>query len=144
MLEEALARGWENLIGRWGGPMSFRFLVQPAMALLFAVYAGLRDARQGEPPFLWALFSNPDARKARLHQIWRDVGMVFLIALILDSIYQVYVHAAIYTLELLITATVLAIVPYVLSRGIVTRIARWTGTGNGSANSKRNQEGSEK
>jgi hypothetical protein len=26
MMEEALARGWENLVGRWEGPMSFRLI----------------------------------------------------------------------------------------------------------------------
>src|SRR3954451_5380247 len=51
MFQEAIERGWNNLIGRWDGPMSFRFLIQPAMAILFAIRAGLRDARQGEPPF---------------------------------------------------------------------------------------------
>src|SRR4051794_2422103 len=103
MLQEAFARGWENLIGRWGGPMSFRFLLQPAVAILFAIRAGLNDARQHEPPFLWAVLSNPGSRPERLRQIWKDVGTVFVVALILDSIYQVRVHAGIFTLELLIT-----------------------------------------
>ena len=52
MLEEAFARGRENLVGRWGGPMSFRFLVRPAVAILFTIRAGLKDAREHEPPFL--------------------------------------------------------------------------------------------
>ena len=39
MLEETFARGWENLVVRWGGPMSFRFLIQPAVAILFAIRA---------------------------------------------------------------------------------------------------------
>ena len=129
MLDEAFARGWEDLVGRWGGPMSFRFLVQPAVAIFFAVRAGLKDARQNEPPFLWAVLSNPDSRRARLRQAWSDVGTVFIVALILDSIYQVVVHAGIFTLELLVTATFLALVPYVVSRGLVTRIARWAGVG---------------
>jgi hypothetical protein len=127
MLEEALARGWENLMGRWDGPMSFRFLIQPTMAILFAIRAGLKDARHDEPPFLWALLSKPGSRQERLRQVWKDVGTVFIVALILDSIYQVIIHAGIFTLELLITATVLALFPYVVSRGLVTRIARWGG-----------------
>ena len=56
-------------------------------------------------------------------QSWKDVGKVFIVALILDSIYQVVVHAGIFTLELLITATVLALVPYVVARSLVTQIA---------------------
>ena len=123
-MEEALRRGWENLIGRSDGPMNFRLLIQPAVAIIFAIRAGLRDARNGQPPFLWAVFSNPDQRRELLRQGWKDVGTVFIVALILDSIYQVIVHSGIYTLELLITATILAIVPYALFRGLVTRLAR--------------------
>ena len=52
------------------------------------------------------------------------VGNVFLVALALDSIYQVMVHSGIYALELLLTATILALVPYVIVRGLVTRLAR--------------------
>ena len=44
MLVETLVRGWENLISRFGGPMSFRFLIQPAVAIFFAVRAGVNDA----------------------------------------------------------------------------------------------------
>src|SRR6185369_3736025 len=113
-----------NLIGRSDGPMNFRLLLQPAVAILFAIRAGLRDARNGQPPFLWAFFSNPGQRRELLRQGWKDVGTVFIVALILDSIYQVIVHSGIYTLELLITATILAIVPYAMFRGLVTRLAR--------------------
>lgn len=123
-MEEALRRGWENLIGRADGPMYFRLYIQPAVAILFAIRAGLRDARNGQPPFLWAVFSDPGQRHELLRQGWKDVGAVFVVALILDSIYQVIVHFGIYTLELLITATLLAIGPYVMIRGLVTRLAR--------------------
>lgn len=123
-MEEAIRRGWENLIGRSDGPMNFRLIIQPAVAILFAIRAGLRDARNGQPPFLWAIFSDPGQRRELLRQGWKDVGTVFIVALILDSIYQVIVHSGIYTLELLITATILAIVPYAMIRGLVTRIVR--------------------
>jgi hypothetical protein len=123
--------------------MSFRFLIQPAVAIFFAVRAGLKDARQNEPPFLWAVLSNTGSRRKRLRQIWMDVGTVFIVALILDSIYQIIVHAGIFTLELLITATVLALVPYALSRGLVTRIARSAGAGKQPVHSPANDQDSE-
>jgi hypothetical protein len=123
-MEEAFRRGWENLVGRLDGPMSFRFIIQPAVATVLAILAGLRDARNGQAPFLWAVFSNPANRRGRMREVWRDVGSVFIIALILDAVYQVIVHSAIYTLELLVAATILALVPYVLLRGLVTRLAR--------------------
>lgn len=104
--------------------MSFRLIIQPAVAILFAIRAGLRDARNGQPPFLRAVFANASHRHELLRQGWKDVGTVFIVALILDSIYQVIVHSGIYTLELLLTATILALVPYALLRGLVTRAAR--------------------
>jgi hypothetical protein len=123
-VEEAFRRGWENLIGRSDGPMTFRLIMQPAVAIVFAIRAGLKDARHGQPPFLWVVFSNPGQRHELLRQGWKDVGTVFIVALILDSIYQVIVHSGIYTLELLLTATILALVPYAMLRGLVTRLAR--------------------
>ena len=45
MLEETFASGWENRVGRWGGPRSFRFLIQPAVAILFTIRPSLKDAR---------------------------------------------------------------------------------------------------
>ena len=52
-----------------------------------------------------------------LRQAWTDVRTVFVVALILDAIYQVAVHVGIFTLELAVTATFLALVPHVISRG---------------------------
>lgn len=144
MLEETLARGWENLVGRWGGPMWLRLLMQPGVAIFFAVRAGLRDARLGKPSILCDLLSDPITRQERLRQVWKDVGIVFIVALVLDSVYQVIVQGGIFTLELLITATVLALVPYVLSRGLFTMIARWAGVGKQSVPPPANDQDSEK
>jgi hypothetical protein len=124
MLEEMLRRGWENLIGRPDGPMAFRFLLQPLMAGILAVRAGLEDARQGRDAFLSTVVTDRDQRSDRLRHAWKDVGRVFVLAVVLDSIYQIVTQKWIYPLELLITATALALVPYVLIRGPVTRVAR--------------------
>ena len=124
IVEEALRRGWEDFIGRPGGPMSFRLILQPAVAIMLAIRAGMRDARDGRPPFLWAVLSNQGRRQELIRQGWKDVGNVFIVALVLDSIYQVMVHSGIYALELLLAATILALVPYVAVRGLVTRLAR--------------------
>ena len=129
MLTETIVRGWENLIGRFGGPMSFRFLMQPAVAIIFAIRAGVNDARQNKPTFLGCAISNPGSWRARMRQSWKDVGTVFIVALVLDSIYQVVVHSGIFALELLITATVLALIPYMILRDLVARVATWLGVG---------------
>ena len=123
-MEEILTRGWDNLVGRWGGPMSFRILIQPAVAIALAIRSGVKDARAGRPPFLWTVVTNRAHRHELLRSGWKDVGTVFIVALVLDSIHQVIAHSSIYPLELLIAATVLALVPYAMVRGLVTRIAR--------------------
>jgi hypothetical protein len=129
MLNETIARGWANLVDRLGGPMSFRFLIQPAVAIFFAIRAGVRDARENKPTFLGCALSNPGSWRARMRLSWKDVGTVLIVALILDSIYQIVVQGGIFTLELLITATVLALVPYMVMRDLVARVARWAGVG---------------
>lgn len=111
---------------------------------LLAVRAGLRDARLGKPSILCDLLSDPITRQERFRQVWKDVGTVFLVALVLDSIYQVIVQGGIFALELLITAAVLALVPYVVSRGLFTMIARWAGVGKQSVPPPPNDKDAEK
>jgi hypothetical protein len=123
-VEELLQRIFENLVERVSGPMHLRVYLQPTMATIFAVIAGLRDARVGNPPYFWSLFSDPVNRVARLKDGWKDVSKVFALALILDLVYQFFVQGTVFPFEMLIVAIVLAMVPYLLIRGLVTRFAR--------------------
>jgi hypothetical protein len=65
-MEVALGRGRENLFGRLDGPMRFRLIIEPAVAIFFAIRAGVRDARTGQPPFLWKFFSDAGHRRKLL------------------------------------------------------------------------------
>jgi hypothetical protein len=123
-MEEAIVRGWVNLLARLDGPMHVRFILQPTVAILLALRAGIRDARAGELPFLVALQRSPGQRRARLRQAWRDIRNVFLVAAALDCIYQIRAHHGVFLLELVVTATLLALVPYGLTRGPARRLAR--------------------
>ncbi len=69
---------------------------------------------------MWAFYTNPGRRRELLRQAQKDVGRVFILALVLDAIYQVITYSGIFTLELLLTATLLALVPYMIVRGFVT------------------------
>jgi len=123
-VDEIWMRIVENLGDRVSGPMKLRLLLQPGMAIMFAVIAGLRDARLGNPPYAWALFTNPEHRAEMLKDGWKSVGKVFVLAMILDVVYQIMVAGFVYPGEVIIVAFLLAIVPYLLVRGLVTRIAR--------------------
>jgi hypothetical protein len=119
------ARLWEMLVGRFDGPLSFRFMIQPAIAAFFAIRSGLRDAREGKPPyFFWSVFMDAKHRPELLGKVRADVGKVFIIALAFDLIYEWMVYRRIYPLQAILVAAVLAIIPYLLLRGPVTRIAR--------------------
>jgi hypothetical protein len=125
-MDEILARIWENLGGRIGGPMKFRLLLQPLMVSFFAIRSGIKDARAGRPPFFWTVLSDPQSRADLLRDGWKDIAKVFTMAFAVDVIYQLIVERWVYLLESLIVAIVLAIIPYLILRGPVTRIARAT------------------
>jgi hypothetical protein len=115
----------ENLFGRLDGPLHFRFFLQPSMAIIFAVIDGIKDAKLGRPAYFWAVVKNPDQRKELLKLGWKRFGKIFILAVILDVIYQIKVHHWFYPGETLIVAIFLAIIPYLLVRGPVNRIATW-------------------
>jgi hypothetical protein len=121
-------RDWERFVGdliaRLDGPLHFRFILQPLMATIFAVIDGVKDAKAGKHPYFWALLSTPGYRKELMKEGWKSVGRVFILAIVLDVIYQMKVHGTVYAGELLIVAFVLAIVPYLVLRGPVNRIVR--------------------
>ena len=121
-LHEHLSRAAEELLGRASGPMHVRLLLQPVVSSVLAVRAGLRDARTGEPAFLWTFVSDPHERRRLARSAWKDVGKLFLIGLTLDTLYQLFVLHAFHVLQALLVATACAVVPYTLIRGPATRL----------------------
>jgi hypothetical protein len=82
----------------------------------------LNDAKAGKPPYFWALITDPGHRTDMVRDGWKSVGKVFVIALVLDVVYQVMVLRFVYPGEAIIVAFVLAIVPYLILRGLVNRL----------------------
>jgi hypothetical protein len=121
-MEDIIARFFENLIGRVSGPMHFRIVIQPLMAIIFAIKDGRKDAREGRVPYFWAIFTDPGHRRDLLQNGWKSVSKIFIIALILDAIYQYIELSMFYPGEAVLVAFILAIVPYVLLRGPANRL----------------------
>jgi hypothetical protein len=96
----------------------------PTVVTIIAIRAGLKDARKGEPAFLWGVIVRPAERRRRLHGAWKDIARIFVVALVLDTVYQFVVFRAFFVEQALIVAVVCAVVPYVLFRGPATRLAR--------------------
>jgi hypothetical protein len=113
----------QNLIDRIAGPMNFRFILQPVMASIFAVIAGLKDAKVGKPPYLWSLITVRAQRVDRIKDGWKSLGRVIVVALVLDIAYQIIVLRFVYPGEAIIIASVVVIAPYLIVRELVTRLA---------------------
>lgn len=106
-------RFWSDIQDRIHGPMTFRFYLQPAMALIAAIPDGIHDARSGDP-----------SQHDRLRQGLLATARIILLGLSMDVIYQYRVLDQFYPAEAVMMAILLAILPYFLFRWIIGRIAR--------------------
>jgi len=118
-------RFWTNLLGRVGGPLTFRLIIQPIVAAFFAIRAGLRDAEKGRVPHGWAVLTDSWSRRALLEETWSDVAKVFIAAATVDCVYQVMEFRWVYPGEAALVGFILALLPYLLLRGPANRAARY-------------------
>jgi hypothetical protein len=123
-MEDLLVRTWEQLAGRSTGPLTFRLVVQPLVAFFLGLRSGMKDAHHGRPFFLKTMIVDPTQRRALQREGWEEVGRLFILANIIDVIYQLIVFHWVYPIQSLIVGVLLAIVPYLITRGIANRIAR--------------------
>lgn len=124
MIDE-LARAVEQLLARANTTMAIRLVIQPITAIVLALRAGLIDARTNKPAFLQEFLFHPESRMHLIASMWKDIGRLFLLAFAIDVVYQFIILKNLYLLQALIVAVALAVVPYIIFRGPITRIARW-------------------
>ena len=118
-----LRRVWLDLIERPDQRMAFRFILQPAMSVSLAIRDGIRDARAGRPPFFWSVVTEPGKRLRQLHEGLAATGRVVLLAMVLDTVFQILVYRTFYPSEAVIVAVLLGYLPYVIFRGPAARVA---------------------
>ncbi len=123
-MEDMWVRITGNMADRISGPLHLRLVLQPVIACILAIMAGLKDARADKPPYFWALATDASHRRDMLQDGWKSVGKVFVIAVILDVAYQLISNRFVYAGEAVFVALLLAIVPYLILRGLVNRAAR--------------------
>jgi hypothetical protein len=120
---DLLRLGGDQLLGRFSGPLNFRLLIMPTVVSIIALRAVWKDLRDDRPAFLGIWIQDPVERKRVMHGWLKDVGRIFLIAVVLDITYQLLVFRWIYPGMVLVVAVACAVVPYVLVRGPVHLIA---------------------
>ena len=95
------------------------------MAAILAVIDGVKDAKLGKPAYFWDVVTSPEHRREQLVGAWKRIAKIFILAVILDVIYQLIVTHWVYPGETLTVAILLAVVPYILLRGPINRLVRW-------------------
>jgi hypothetical protein len=121
---DLLERVWDNLVDRTTGPMWFRLVLQPVVAILLGVRAGRANARRivasGSRPRVF----DPAHRRAMFLQTCREAGRPLIIGVVLDVIYQVIALRTVYPGEAVLVAFVLVVVPFHIVRTVIARKAR--------------------
>ena len=88
---EIVFRILRNLVNRPSEPMSFRFILQPAMAAVAAIHDGIKDAKAGRSPYFWTVLRNPEKRAGRLREGLNATARIILLAIAMDVVYQIIV-----------------------------------------------------
>ena len=122
---EVQQRFWSDIFARASGPMTFRFYLQPTMALIAALHDGIRDTRFGHHSFFWTAAADPAKQAGRLREGLRATARIVLLGLTMDVIYQIKVEDRFYPVEAVMMALLLAVIPYFIFRWIVEGVSRW-------------------
>ncbi len=120
-----LQLGLDQLLGRLSGPLNFRLVVMPSVVTILALRAVWKDLRDGRPAFLGIWIKDPVERNRVFRGALKDIGKIFIVAVVLDTAYQVMVFRWVYPGMVLLVAFVCAVVPYVLIRGPVQLFAHF-------------------
>ena len=117
------ALAFERVLAGLTGPMSIRFILQPAMAIVLGVRDGLQDARDGRTPFLWDLYTRSESRDEQIHKALDRLALPLMVAIVLDAIVQLILFDRIHLLGAVLVGTTVLGVPYSLAREFTNRVA---------------------
>lgn len=147
-LREAFNRGgfylfsrefFEDIPKRLTGPGRFRFILQPAVAIILGIRMGLADARAGRPAYLYGLLFHRGHRRELVRSGFESVMNLLLMGILLDSIFQWVLFGSSYPGAALVVGPVLIVTPYSVARALSNRVyGAWQFAGHGNG---RNQAG---
>lgn len=114
----------DKLAERLTGPMHFRFILQPLVAILLGIRDGRLDAEAGNPPFVLEWFFSPQNRSEQIQSALKTLMKPVLFGIILDSLAQYILFKHINPGGAFMVGTFVMAVPYSLAREITNRIVR--------------------
>jgi hypothetical protein len=123
-MRDLLTQIGEMIAGRFDGPLAFRFVLQPLVAAILGVRAGIGDAREGRPAYGWRFVTGNGDSRELIRDGWHDIAKLYVAAVAIDVIYELIVYRWVYPLQSLFIAAVLAVPSYFLIRGLANRLSR--------------------
>jgi len=115
----------EELPQRFTGPGRLRFILQPMTAILLGIRGGLRDAKSGNPPYLFGLLYGVESRRELLRSGVAAVRNLVALGIIMDIVFQLIIYHSVHPGAALVIGPILICFPYALSRALTTRLAGW-------------------
>jgi hypothetical protein len=110
-----------EIVERITGPLRFRFIVQPVIAVLLGMRDGRLDAKAGSPPYVLDLLIHPEHRGGLFSSAGGTLLTPVIVGTVLDAIAQYLIFESIRPLQAVVTGTVVMALPYAVSRGVVNR-----------------------
>jgi hypothetical protein len=114
----------EDIPKRLTGPGRFRFVLQPSIAIVLDVWAGVADARMERPPYLSGIVFHREARRELLRSGFESVVNLLLMGILLDSVFQWLILGVSHPGAALVMGPVLIVLPYSVARALSNRLAR--------------------
>jgi len=113
-----------DMLARLHGPGRLRFIFQPTVAIVLGARDGVKDARAGNPPFLWGLVFHPADRAGLVRSALASVRDLVAVAILLDVASQFLIFRRVNPFAALLLGPVLIALPYASSRALTNRIVR--------------------
>ena len=129
-LRDYLARGeiylfstafLEDIPKRLTGPGKFRFILQPAFAILLGIRSGLSDARAGLPPFIYGVLFHRRLSGELVASGFATVANLLLMGILVDSVCQWLILGVSHPGAALVVGPVLIGPPYAIARSLANR-----------------------
>jgi hypothetical protein len=115
----------DDMVARLHGPGRLRFILQPSFAIVLGARDGVKDARAGNPPFLWDLLSHSTNRSRLVRSAIASVRDLVAVAILLDCVAQLLILRMVNPFAALLLGPMLIGLPYASLRALTNRIARW-------------------
>jgi hypothetical protein len=112
--------------GMFGGKFQIRLILQPIVAIVLGLRAGIADAKAGRAPFIKELVLAHEhrSRRAALKEAVRDALVPLIVAFLIDSILQHMINGRVRPLVALIVGGLLVFLPFLIMRALANRA--WT------------------